>query len=53
METLPIGPRAPVGLLYNFHNPNIEVFAELALAVDLTPKTDVDLDVGIGVRVRF
>ncbi len=47
------GPRAPLGLLYNFHNPNIEVFGEVSLAMDLTPKTDVDLDVGIGVRVRF
>lgn len=48
-----LGPRAPLGLLYNFHNPNVEVFGELSLALDLVPKTDVDLDVGIGVRVRF
>lgn len=48
-----LGPRAPLGLLYNFNNPNIEVFGELSLALDLTPKTDVDLDVGIGFRIRF
>ncbi|MEK2645224.1 hypothetical protein [Bdellovibrio sp. BCCA] len=48
-----LGPRAPLGLLYNFHNPNVEIFGEVSLAMDLVPKTDVDLDVGIGVRVRF
>lgn len=48
-----IGPRAPLGLLYNFNNPDIEIFGELSLALDITPKTDVDLDIGIGVRFRF
>lgn len=48
-----LGPRAPLGLLYNFNDPNVEIFGELSLALDLTPKTDVDLDVGIGVRIRF
>lgn len=48
-----IGPRAPLGLIYNFHNPNLELFGELALALDITPKTDVDLDIGIGLRIRF
>ncbi|QDK37524.1 hypothetical protein [Bdellovibrio sp. NC01] len=48
-----VGPRAPIGLLYNFHNPNIEVFAELSATLDIAPKTDVDLDAGIGFRVRF
>lgn len=48
-----IGPRAPLGLLYNFKNPNVEVFGEIALALDIVPRTDVDLDVGVGVRLRF
>ena len=48
-----IGPRAPIGILYNFTNPNIEVFGEISAAVDLSPKTEVDLDLGIGARVRF
>lgn len=48
-----IGPRAPLGLLYNFNNPDLEVFGEVSLAMDLAPKMDVDLDVGVGVRVRF
>jgi len=47
------GPRAPIGLLYNFTNPNLEVFGEIAAVLDLTPKMTVDLDVGVGVRVRF
>lgn len=47
------GPRAPIGVLYNIDNPNLELFAELSLAVDLVPKTDVDIDGGIGVRIRF
>lgn len=48
-----IGPRAPIGLLYNFNNPNIEVFGELSLALDFAPRSDVDLDAGVGARVRF
>lgn len=48
-----LGPRAPVGLIFNFADPQIEVFGELSLALDLTPKTDVDLDVGFGARIRF
>lgn len=50
---LAIGPRAPLGLLYNINNPDLEFFGEVSVAVDLTPETDVDLDVGIGVRIRF
>lgn len=48
-----LGPRAPLGLIYNFNNPNLELFGEISLALDIAPKTDVDLDVGIGLRVRF
>lgn len=48
-----IGARAPLGLLYNFNNPDLELFGEISLALDLTPKIDVDLDLGIGLRIRF
>ncbi|MFS4461088.1 hypothetical protein [Bdellovibrio sp. HCB2-146] len=48
-----IGPRAPLGLIFNLHNPNIEIFGELSLALDIAPRTDVDLDAGVGVRIRF
>ncbi len=50
---LAVGPRAPVGLLYNIDNPNLELFGEISLALDVLPRTEVDLDVGIGVRFRF
>lgn len=48
-----VGPRAPLGLAYNINNPNLEIFGELSVALDLVPRTDVDLDVGVGVRIRF
>jgi hypothetical protein len=48
-----VGPRAPVGLLYNINNPNLELFGEISLALDIVPRTEVDLDVGVGVRFRF
>lgn len=48
-----IAPRAPLGLLYNLENPDIEIFGELSMALDLTPRTDADIDAGVGVRVRF
>lgn len=50
---LSVAPRAPLGLRYIFENPDVEIFAELALSLDLTPTTDVDLDGGLGVRIRF
>lgn len=52
-DEIALGPRAPLGLLYNINNPNLEIFGELSVAVDIVPKTDVDLDVGVGVRIRF
>lgn len=52
-DDIAIGPRAPLGLIYYFENPDLEVFGELSLALDVAPRTDVDLDAGIGVRVRF
>lgn len=48
-----LGARAPIGLLYNFNNPNVEIFGELSAALDIVPKTNVDLDIGIGARIRF
>ena len=48
-----LGPRTPIGLLYKINNPNIEIFGEISATLDLSPRTDVDLDAGIGFRVRF
>ena len=48
-----IGPRAPLGVVYKINNPNLEFFGELSLALDVAPDTDVDLDAGVGIRIRF
>ncbi len=48
-----LGPRAPLGLIYNISNPDFEFFGEMALTLDLISKIRTDLDLGIGVRVRF
>ncbi len=50
---LAFGPRAPVGVNFLVNNPNLELFAELALALDIVPATNLDLEGGLGVRYRF
>lgn len=52
-DDVALGPRASIGLLYNFYNPNLEIFGELSATIDIIPRTDVDLDGGIGIRIRF
>lgn len=47
------GPRLPVGLSSNFNQPALEVFAELALVMNLIPGTSADFDFGIGARIYF
>ena len=47
------GIRAPIGLYHQTNNPNLEFFGELVPILDLTPSTDVFIDVGFGVRIRF
>ena len=47
------GARAPVGLRHQFRDPSIEAFVELALGVDLIPRTGVGLDFGLGARYFF
>lgn len=48
-----LGPRAPIGLTYQINNPRVEFFGELALAFDIIPSTNLDLEGGIGLRYRF
>lgn len=48
-----IGPRLPLGIETNFNQKAIEVFAEIALVMNLVPATSADLDFGIGARVYF
>ncbi|MBC7465078.1 MAG: hypothetical protein H7256_03730 [Bdellovibrio sp.] len=47
------GPRAPLGLEYKINNPDISFFGEVAIAVDLIPESLVEVQAGIGVRLRF
>jgi hypothetical protein len=47
------GPRAPLGMRYNFDEFPIELFAEAALVLELVPDTDVDVDIGFGGRYYF
>lgn len=47
------GPRLPVGLGTNFNQQALEVFAEVALVMNIIPATSADLDFGVGARVYF
>lgn len=48
-----IGVRGPIGIGYTFKDPKIELFAEVALIMNLLQSTSVDLDAGIGARFHF
>jgi hypothetical protein len=48
-----LGPRGSLGVSFNFFNPNIEVFGEGAIILEIAPSIAADLDVGIGARIRF
>lgn len=48
-----LGLRMPIGLLMKLPEPQSEVFAEVAPIINVTPRIDLDLDVGVGFRVRF
>jgi hypothetical protein len=50
---LVFGPRLPAGLGYEFTDPNIELFTQVALNVGLIPSSDLYLDANIGVRFYF
>jgi hypothetical protein len=48
-----LAARAPIGLRMNFADPLIELFGEIAIAMDVIPKMEVDFDFGIGARFYF
>ena len=48
-----IGARAPLGVDYKITNPDVTFFGELAIVLDFAPNSDVDIDAGVGVRIRF
>jgi len=50
---LGLGARAPLGMAYEFKKPSVELFAEVALVLELTPSTDALFNIGIGGRYYF
>lgn len=50
---LGIAARAPVGVSYQFRNPSVELFGELAAILELVPSTNVFINLGIGGRFYF
>lgn len=47
------GLRVPFGVLYRTTTPDLEFFGELVPILDVAPRSDVFLDLGLGVRVIF
>jgi len=47
------GVRLPVGVSYMFENAPVDIFAEIAPAVDVTPDVRGELTGGIGIRFWF
>jgi len=48
-----LGARMPVGALYDFKKPPIDVFFELVPVLTLIPDTGLDFDAAIGARYYF
>jgi hypothetical protein len=47
------GLRVPLGIAYFTERMPLEIFAELAPVMELIPDTDLDVDLGIGLRYYF
>ena len=48
-----LAARVPFGLRMHFNDPRIEIYTEIAPALDVVPEMDFDLDFGIGARFYF
>ncbi len=48
-----IAVRAPIGINYKIRNTQVQIFAEMALNFSFAPRSDTDLDAGIGLRFYF
>jgi hypothetical protein len=48
-----IGVRIPVGLSYQFNTIPVDIFVELVPILDLSPKTELNGNGGLGVRYYF
>ncbi|OLD60811.1 MAG: hypothetical protein AUI33_15170 [Ignavibacteria bacterium 13_1_40CM_2_61_4] len=47
------GVRVPVGVGYLFKDAPVDLFFEIAPIVDLAPKTELEANAGLGVRIWF
>jgi hypothetical protein len=52
-DEMSIGPRGSIGVAFNVNNPDLELFGELAAILEIAPSVGVDIDAGIGARIRF
>ena len=48
-----VGIRVPFGVTYNFSDVPVDLFAEIAPVLDVTPKVAFDLNAAIGIRYFF
>ena len=48
-----IGIRFPLGIIYIFNDAPVDIFLEIVPIFDLTPKTEVSFNGGIGARYYF
>ena len=52
-DDVAVALRLPIGVSKKFADPNLEVFAELAVAFTVVPATDFDIVGGVGLRFWF
>lgn len=48
-----VGVRVPLGVTYEFPRAPVELFGEFVPVLDLSPDTDLDINLAIGARVYF
>lgn len=48
-----VGVRVPLGISYVFEKVPLDIFLEIAPVLELIPRTDMDLNGGIGLRYMF
>jgi hypothetical protein len=48
-----LGLRGPFGLSKSIYNPNLDFFGEVVPILQISPNSDVNLAVGLGLRYRF
>ncbi|MCX5777611.1 MAG: hypothetical protein NTU66_00045 [Elusimicrobia bacterium] len=48
-----LGVRMPLGIEYLLQDAPLSIFIEMALVLDIVPRTALDVNAGVGVRYRF